>query len=337
MKIKKRSRLLYPCFIALLLIQSAPILAECLAFVHLGNQLPSYIFLALAQARLFNKATPIYLLANQEALRSNHTKLNKLNIHSVVINQLSRTQEHEEFLQHMQTKKGMRSGFWLYTSERFLVLYDWMQQAHIQEVVHMENDTLLYANISEFLPIFKNHYPNIAAVFDDDDRCIPCFMYIADGSSMQLLAQFFVHEIASKTPQAEWDINDMQTIARFKKFYGAPTVGSLPIIMPSYITQFGLSNALGNHPARPQDYCNNIEHFNSIFDGAAIGQYLGGTFHGDKPGFINETCIFNPSRLHYEWKVDQEGRKIPYVHFGNERYRLNTLHVHSKKLEQFVS
>ncbi len=39
----------------------------------------------------------------------------------------------------------------------------------------------------------------------------------------------------------------------------------------------------------------NYEEFNAIFDGAAIGQYLGGVdpinCPGDTTGFVNETCV----------------------------------------------
>ena len=92
--------------------------------------------------------------------------------------------------------------------------------------------------------------------------------------------------------------------------------------------------------ADPQIYCQNINFFKSIFDAAAIGQYLGGGdprngTHG--PGFINESCIFNPSLLVYEWLEDLEGRKVPFAVYGGEKFRVNNLHIHSKNLWQFTS
>ncbi len=81
--------------------------------------------------------------------------------------------------------------------------------------------------------------------------------------------------------------------------------------------------------------------FNSIFDGAAIGQYLGGinpAVHSNaRPGFINETCIFNPSRIVIEWRRDEKNRNVPFAVFDGAAYRINNLHIHSKKLHDFRS
>ncbi|MDZ4124685.1 MAG: hypothetical protein U1E02_10985, partial [Hydrogenophaga sp.] len=55
------------------------------------------------------------------------------------------------------------------------------------------------------------------------------------------------------------------------------------------------------------------------------------------PGFITSQCLFNPSRLQFEWKVDTENRKVPYLIFGKEKYRINNLHIHSKNLKLFLS
>jgi len=77
-----------------------------------------------------------------------------------------------------------------------------------------------------------------------------------------------------------------------------------------------------------------------LFDGAAIGQYLGGVDprnQKSKPGFINESCVFNPSRFLFEWIKDDKGREIPYAIFKDCKYRINNLHIHSKNLAKFKS
>lgn len=332
--------LLKTCLLLFVLIQAMRADAYCIVFVHLGEKLPDYISVALAQARIFNKTAPVYLLANQSALLNHDKKIDELNIYCIAVETIPQTTEHKKYLEYTLAKKGITDGFCLYTSERFLVLYDWMLFSGLRDVVHVENDTLLYADINELLPVFKKHYPGIATTFDCDARCVPCFMYIADASAMQKSAQFFVREMAARTPRPDWgiwDINDMQTIAHFKKLYDGTVIAPLPVIMPEYAKQYELINSIGQRPENPEDYSRNIEHFNSLFDAAAIGQFLGGTYAEGKPGFISEACIFNPARLQYGWKIDSEGRRVIYVVFQNKKYRLNNLHVHSKKLAQFAS
>jgi hypothetical protein len=154
---------------------------------------------------------------------------------------------------------------------------------------------------------------------------------------MQKLASFFVDEIKTKPATEIWHLNDMLVLASFFRTHGKQDVDNLPIIMPSYVKTYGLHNELGKIPQNPKSYCNNIQLFHSIFDGAALGQYLGGTPHGHQPGFVNETTVFNPSKLQFTWKTDALGRSVPYVRSKGAYFRVNNLHIHSKKLWKFVS
>jgi hypothetical protein len=72
--------------------------------------------------------------------------------------------------------------------------------------------------------------------------------------------------------------------------------------------------------------------FNSIFDGAAIGQYLGGIYSNPNlKGYINDTTIFNVSKYNYIWEHNE-----PYMVFENKKIKINNLHIHSKNLKQFI-
>jgi len=76
------------------------------------------------------------------------------------------------------------------------------------------------------------------------------------------------------------------------------------------------------------NYSNFYTELNSIFDGAAIGQYLYGIDSNENTvGFINETTIFDVSKFEYTW-VDN----IPFMIVDNNKIRINNLHIHSKKL-----
>jgi hypothetical protein len=83
--------------------------------------------------------------------------------------------------------------------------------------------------------------------------------------------------------------NDMENLG---KYYNSQIVEPFPII---------------------SIYDNNIQYFNmnflkfnGIFDGAAIGQYLGGVDKKNDPndtrGFINETCLIKYNNYNFYWK-----------------------------------
>ena len=125
-----------------------------------------------------------------------------------------------------------------------------------------------------------------------------------------------------------------------KRQAGSDVINNLPIIFPEYTKTFKLGSTSRHKVKNSKDYYHNVEHFDSIFDAAAIGQYLGGIdpmHKNSEPGFINETCIFNPSKCTFDWQLDEEGRKIPLIGCNGRQYKLNNLHIHSKALYKFAS
>ncbi len=298
-----------------------------IVFIHVGSEIPPYAETAFMQARLFNRDSPIVLIGNKKALQnfSSQADIIKISCES-----LPQTEEHVCF----SKKSPLSKGFWRSASERFLYLYDFMKEYRQNNVFHLEYDNMVYADLSELLPKFQAHYPGVAACFDNESRCIPGFVYISSPGAMKYLAKCFA-------TQAKHGYNDMELLSVFKHSSGSKFVDNLPIVFEEYTGEHEMRSLAGHTTEHRENYCKNIEVFHSIFDAAAIGQYLGGCdpqHHAkSKAGFINESCLFNPSLLSYEWEKDEKGRKIPYAVYKNKKYRINNLHIHCKNLGAFSS
>lgn len=304
-----------------------------IVFIHIGKTIPGHVPVALSQARAFNPDCAIILIANEEALNKFVIHDHKENITKITCESLVKTDEHNRFRQQSGLDSQWREGFWLYTSERFLYLQDLMIQYNIENVFHLEHDNMLYVNLEELLPVFTSNYKGFAVTMDNDQRCIPGFVYISNAFIMNRLAGYF----ADKAGQNQ---NDMQILASFKNEFGNESMDNLPIISEEYVNQQPMISPYHHVSKDSKAYCRNIELFNSIFDAAAIGQYLGGIDPrngNSQPGFINESCLFNPSLLIYEWIVDAEGRNVPFAIYDNKKFRINNLHIHSKNLWKFAS
>lgn len=325
----KKQILLYVC----LLLSCSLSYPYSIVFIHIGPKLPNYLPVALEQARLFNEKCDIILLANHSAIKKCKS-LENINIKTIALETLIKSQTHKEFIAYSKLDRNFREGFWFYTSERFLYLDDYMEQFNQHDTFHIENDTMLYVDIETIYPIFQQHYQHMAAIFDNDQRCIPCFVYIAKKDIAHQLATFFLQY----APQAR---SDMDILSLFRNHMGEKIVVNLPIIMPEYREKNPLKNSYGNTATNPSLYSNHFDLFDSIFDAASLGQYLGGIDPRNippiGPGFINESCLINPSYLQYEWHVDKKGRKVPYAIFENKKYRINNLHIHCKNLKKFSS
>ncbi|MEI6242401.1 MAG: hypothetical protein WCP39_03235 [Chlamydiota bacterium] len=294
-----------------------------IVFIHIGPEIPLYSKYALQQAHLFNPDCKIYFVCNAKA-----TKPFEIPSYITCISceSLKRSDEHKKFLAKSTLDVSQRKGFWRAASERFFYLHELISQYNLQNVIHLENDVMLYVELKTILPTFEKLYPTLGGTFDHDLRCIPGIVYISNEKSLYKLIQYMAHH-------AKKGRNDMDTLSFFQREVGRDSIQNLPIIMKEYVE---------DHLALNQDiFAQHIQDFGSIFDAAALGQYLGGIDprNGEsKPGFINETCIFRPSFLKIEWIQDERGRKVPYASYHDgKKFRINNLHIHSKNLSKFLS
>jgi len=307
-----------------------------IVFIHIGPKLPDYLNIALQQARLFNPQAVIILVTSAAAIINSPIK-RKLNIEVVPCEALGISQKHKRFLKSTNLDKQFRQGFWLHTTERFFYLETLMLKHKLTDVIHLENDIMLYVKIAAILPTLQAHYPGIAATFDAPDRCVPGFVYIRNGVSLSSFTEFTVNTIQQSNP----NYNDMTLLALYKKQYNSSAIAPLPIISTNYAKP--LQNQLGCPIQKAKNYNNNFNKFESVFDAAAIGQFLGGIDPAnnkkeeDTKGFINETSVFDPSVYTYNWIINYDGLKIPIAINNFEIIKINNLHIHSKALDNFCS
>ena len=198
-----------------------------------------------------------------------------------------------------------RDGFWISTSKRFFLIYEYMKKYNIKNALHLENDVLLYNNM-------KYKYENkIYLTMDSNDRCIPGIIYIPTYELLNNLIEKY-----------DFNQNDMINLGNFYN-NNKDIVNTFPII---------------NNSIEKCIFNENFSNFKSIFDAAAIGQYLGGVDprnqSGNTIGFINETCIIKYNNYKFKWFKNGE-HKLPYIEINNNYIPINNLHIHSKNLKKF--
>jgi hypothetical protein len=133
----------------------------------------------------------------------------------------------------------------------------------------------------------------------------------------------------------------MILLNHFKMEFGEKYVDHLPTVMTEYLEDYPLKNLFGiSCKIDPHLFCKHIDRFQSIFDGCAYGQYLGGV-DSDKPsegpGYINYEAFFIVAYMDLIWENDAMGRRVPFAIYNNKKYRINNLHIHSKNLSAFTS
>lgn len=307
-------------------------MAHSIVLLHLGPELPDHLADAIAQIVRFNTC-PVYLIAERTALA--RTSLPKT-VAAVPTDELGISDVHAAFRAISPLDHSFRGGFWTYTTERFFYLSTFARKLGLENVIHIENDVLLYADVGALMPAFTAHYTGLASTFDHDERCIPGILYARTPQALEMLTMFIVNVMHQhRIPR----MNDMFLLGLARRALGKAWLDALPIVPDFHRKPF--ANSLGHTSTEPDLFNRNFTAFGGVFDAAAIGQYLGGIdpLNGGTPGpgFINETSIFDPSSYSYEWIDDENGRRIPYLVQNEQRCPIISLHIHSKDLARFSS
>ena len=316
------------------LLMAFPLFAEySIVFIHLGYSRRD-IFPRRLRRRPFNPDCPIYLIS-EISYQPTDNELVGMNVKRLYIHFFKKSAAHNHFVRTSRLERRSLGGFWFYSSERFFYLEELIRQEGLTNVFHLENDVMLYRNLGELLPVFERKYAGMmAAPFEKDERCVPGLVYVSGLRPMEALVSFF-------KDRAEHSETDMEMIGKFDTIYHQIFIDHLPTVMPSYTAREGLRHA----PADPAVYSNGYEEFQSVFDAAALGQYLGGIDpiphagnpYAARPGYESPLSVFDVAKLRLYWEVDEKGRRVPWMEFEGEKVRVNNLHIHSKQLEKFAS
>lgn len=230
-----------------------------------------------------------------------------------------------EFNQNSELNKSFRNGFWHNASLRFFAIREFMKDFDVNHVIHLENDVLLYTKMQYHF----NDY--LYLVMDYQNRCIPSIVYIPSADSLDDLCNNY--NVKS---------HDMRNLANFYHRNKNTFVKSFPIIDDSLKQgEDKKGRSIEINKDHPWSFMvnENFDSFGSIFDGASIGQYLGGVDPrnkgGDTRGFVNETCIVKYDQYSFKW-VRKGKFHFPYIEINKKLIPINNLHMHCKNLEPYT-
>ena len=294
-------------------------------------------------------------------------------IHLINVFELPDTYTYRE-LSHLDSK--FRDAFWVLTSARFFYIYECMRKYNIENVIHLENDVLIYYNVNVLNDLL--HKDRIYMPFDTYSRNIASIVFIPHYQLLEPVLSTY-----------DFGANDMQNFAKhlqsgivdtfpiFKKTANSSGLAACAVAEERSTSEFDtseetqfVSRNYAKHDIFIQDcvspencefatsdgvrksvkcnYSNNswsttLGEFPYIFDAAAMGQYLGGVdprnIGGDTRGFVNETCVIKYDQYAFVWSNHQTQTELyqPFLVVNDQLLPIFNLHIHSKTLNRFTS
>ena len=227
------------------------------------------------------------------------------------------TSEINEFF--LLCKKGFPSfsddPFWLTTLLRLYVVYLYVQKHNIQEFIHLEYDNLIFSDLKELKQLPKSVYFTRVGPFQSSAGFVFC-------NSIEHFEKF-INKLKQLLEKGE------SFVQRFTQY--------------DQLSEMILIDLIHTHTKDVMDYlpilpdgvgCDNFDKLRVLFDGASYGQYLGGTNKQDNKGWFGMHHYIGREINNKTIQVVFEDK--PYVITHNKKIPLTNLHVHSKKLEQYI-
>ena len=305
--------------------------------VHLGDKKVIYLNDCINQLLKFNKNTNIHLISSKKTLNglSNSNK-NIIHFHDTKLIEISK--DHQKFKEINNLDRKWYNGFWLHTTERFFYLKKIVSEYNLKNIIHIENDCLVYFSIKSKIRHFYKKY-NIAVVPEKKDKVIPVFMYFKNKKFLNLICNFFLQEHSNinifnffKYKFKKKMMNDMFILQNFfVKNYSRNKIFNLPT------TNFRMIKKT----KEKINFSNNFNLFGGIFDPSYIGLTLDG-FDKSSSIFKNVNYLnfinspFNIKRYKIIF-LKKNGLKIPYLFLNNIKIKILNLHLHSKNLKKYLS
>ena len=294
----------------------------CLSFV---GKTPNYLEDNVKQIRYFTNDNIYIILSDTQS--SIVDKLKVLpNIYIIEYNDVKSNMFDELMIkcQHkfkIITGLNDRKEIFIRSFERFYILYELMSKQNLKNVWFLELDNLIYDDPSNWLKPLEQY--DMAYMIDNDDRGASGISFFRSYDTMYKLLNHFTEYI--QTSNDEY-INEMKALYTFYK----ECKDSRLYIFPTHWDK------------DLQEYSENYNHYNTIFDSSSIGIYLFGLDPFHTSGKVRKNCKNPWSKIDYtknnfKWMKDEKNRNIPYIQKGEDWIRINNLHIHSKILSEAVS
>ena len=304
---------------------------------HLGSDIPAYLKHSLEQFRLFNPDIQTFFIGQKEFLNIHQDFFRRFRTETVFAEDFEsdpRIQAFREcgwfssrrYARIPRTTYPSPPNFWQHAVGRLFFIDCFVRNSKLSDVFHFENDVMMYRDLWQ-----------IKAGIDQCDRNV---MYTTPvGPREASFSLFFISRSQSLTDFCDFALKSMSGKKnRLRRELGIGFVSDMTILKA-----FGdQSGELEYFPVLPRgEHAYNFSRFQSVFDGASWGQFLGGTNKGHPPGWAGRHHYVGAELLAGNYSVrwdEQGGLRLPFVVDREGAWtRLNNLHIHSKRLELFAS
>jgi hypothetical protein len=266
---------------------------------HLGNDIPDHLKYCVRQIVFSNPNSKIYLITNL-ATSVNHPNITVVNANTLAIPDIK-----SYYLHHPMGPLFRTSMLRIFFLESFL------NQSNLEDIIHFDNDVLIYENLDSIIENLKKYDFLITPSFETE--YVFGFSYIKNSK----IIREFNAQLLALVLKGE-DVLE-------------PMVGTMPheMRLMHYVNEQNHMKLISHLPTTPEGLSSdNYNEFNICFDPSSYGQNLGGRAP-EMSHYIGRRIIANEIKPIF---IDNK----PKIIYKEQEYKLCNLHIHNKRLGDFT-
>jgi len=281
-----------------------------LVMIHIGNIIPEYVPDTMEQVRKFYDGD-LYFVKSKDCSFENK--------HNAIIVDYELLADYDKVREYK--KVNTLQGFWGVTCERFFILEALISKYNLTSVFHIENDVTIYVDPQELVPFLSTFCKDSIVINPTGPEISTgAFVYVDNLDAISFVNNKFLEML--KNPKSVLDR-----------------------LTEKFLSEMKFLNLVAiDYPARVKKFCALPTNGDSlIFDCATWGQLLGGTPNGYVTAkelqhhWIGKE-MYPERKYDFMWELDDKGRNCLFiVDKHRNKYRVNNLHVHCKRIREFMA
>jgi len=272
---------------------------------HKGNIFPNHIKICIDQIKKTQTDYKIFLLTDLQITNNGDIDIIDINQYTLPLSDIAYYNSHQDPL--------WRSAF-----ERIFYINAFISHRGLSNIVHFDNDVLIYKDVAEISALLQDNIPNIGLTPHKEDELVCGFMFIKNSNSLEQICR----ELLKLAALGETKLEEMlQSMPHEMRLLGHIQNN---ILNDKYITSLPVS------PIEPGN--NMFTLFNGVFDPSSYGQFFGldNKIHPDGANRLIDRHInkrFTP--------IFDKSTCTPYIMWDNKHIPIFNLHIHNKKLHEY--
>jgi hypothetical protein len=300
---------------------------HAIVYIESSSEHTNCVNNSIRQAKYFNHNTPVYFIGSKSKYKKNVDFFIDNDVYFVDIQTLKKGKLYQDLKKNFlgpieNTLSNVTLDELKFSLLDFAIFYEFLRQFPLRNVFYMNHKNMIYISLEEVLDqFFKSDKVYLA---NYNSSCASKnFFFVKDVSVLdKIVSEFY-----------EKDLRSLEAVLGRCGLKKSGYVEHLSVIPKEYLA---LIKAAGKDEdfGTTNPYRGAVDYKNVLFDPGIHSVFCSAVKY--PVAYERASCLV-AEEFNYTWEDDHEGRRIPYLIYGQKKYKLANLNFNCESVEPFLS